>query len=885
MNIRFKHYLLTLVCIVLFISESSFAKNILILNSYHQTLSWTDNLVKNIIKGLPDEKHFIEYMDTKRFNRVKIFKIFKDYIREKYQNIKLDLVIVTDNNALTFVVSNKTVLFKNIPVLFCGINNFSFRMLKNYHDITGVVEGVDIKGTLDAMLMIHPNVKNVVALMGANFTSQIYFYKIVKLQYQYRNKINIIIYNGLFYNKEDYTKELQNLPENSIILYLNLFKLRDGTIFGIKDGLEYIFNNTHKPIYGMWDVIVDFTGVVGGKITSSRLQALSVVNYAKKILYNNVPAERLPVITKSPSEYIFDYRELKRFKIDFNRLPKPYKLINEPPKIYKKLKQKEKVLFYLKMFLIILAILIVLLVYNIRKRKIAEEQLESENLQFLTLLNSTNDLIILKSTEGKWIYANKMAEEFLSIKDTEYKDKLSEEVLKYIPFKVETANSFIKDELVWENKKAVRKIVTFKRDDGEVFYMDVIKIPVFNKDGSERCIIVTARDITDLKKMQENIIISQKMDIVGKFAGGIAHDFNNILTTITTNAELCLMMIESNSKLAKHIKNIVSAAEKSANLIRQLLAFARKDLGSKDIVEINNSVKSIIKILKPSIPENINFSVVPYHELSYIYADPVQIEQIITNLVFNAKDSVIEKNSSEKFIKVSIEKVLIDSNFLKNINVDAKEGEYVLISVQDNGTGIEEVVLEKIFDPFFTTKADGKGTGLGLTTVFNLIEKNNGFLLVDTKIGVGSTFKIYFPTVKATNEINNKNTENIIRTNKKFELNILFVEDDIGILNSAKESLTNIFKNVILAKNGKEAIDKVRGMEDEIDILVTDIVMPVMDGVELAKRLKYMNKDIKVIFVSGYDSGKLQRKLHFDYKFLYKPYNFETLLKVIEEQF
>lgn len=860
------------------------SKNILILNSYHQTLAWTDSLVDNIIRKLHDVNYFIEYMDTKRFQRDKMFKIFKNYIKYKYCNLKLDLIIVTDNNALMFVVSNKNELFKNIPVLFCGINNFSKRLLKDHNDITGVVEDVDIKGTINAILKIEPEVKNIIALMGANFTSQIYFYKVVRLQYEYRDKVNIIIFNGLFFSKDDYTNELRNIPPNSVILYLNLFKLRDGTIFSIKDSINYIFKNSRKPIYVMWDVMMNFPGVIGGKITSSRLQALYVVNYAKKILYENIPVESLPVITKSPSEYIFDYNELKKFNINFANLPKPYKLINKPPKILQKLEKKEKVLFYLEIFLLILGVLILVLIYNIRKRKIVEEELESDNLQFLTLLNGTNDLIILMSPEGKWVYANKKAVEFFNIQNFDYKGKTAEEILKFTPFKNDILAKYVKDEVVWEKGKPKRYELKLNKNAGEVIYIDVIKIPVFNKDGSRRCIIVSGRDITDFKKMQENLIISQKMDIVGKLAGGIAHDFNNILTVITTNAELCSLLIKE-SRLKKYIKNIVSASEKASNLIRHLLALGKQDMGSKDIIEVNNSIESIIKILKPSIPENIKFIYEPYYESININADIVQIEQIITNLVFNAKDSVIEKDGKEKIIRVSIEKVFIDNNFLKNEKKDLEEGEYALISVEDSGTGIDQKIIDKIFDPFFTTKKGNKGTGIGLTTVFNLVESNNGFLKVESQKNKGSIFKIYFPSVIRKDFPKLEMEESHSIKVEKMNYNVLFVEDNIDILNALDKSFINIFKKFIIATNGEDALKKVKGIEETIDILITDIVMPEMDGIELAKRLKSINKELFVIFVSGYDSGKLKGNIGFSYKFLYKPYKFETLLNIITKQF
>ncbi len=863
------------------LSLSIFPKNIFILNSYHQTLGWTDSIVNNIIKNLPDEKFFIEYLDSKRFNKNQMFKIFKYFIKEKYKNFKLDLIIVTDNNALTFVVNNKKKLFKNIPVLFCGINNFEPRLLKGYKDITGVVEDVDIKGTIEGILRIHPNIKNIIALMGANFTSQLYFYKVVNLQYLYKDRVNIIVYNGLFYNKKEYTEALRNIPKNSVILYLNLFKLRDGTIFGIKDSIKYVFDNTHKPIYLMWDVMMNFPGVVGGKITSSRLQALSVVNYAKKILYKNIPIEKLPVITKSPSEYIFDYKELKRFNIPLNRLPQPYRLINNPSKLYIKLKEKEKSLFYAEIFVGILLLLFFALLYNIKKRREIEKQLANENQQFLTLLDGTNDIIVLKSPDEKWIYANKVALKFFGLKDVNFKGKTSQELINFTPFKKSIMNHYISDQEVWKRKSPIRFTMPLEKVTGEKYYIDFIKIPVFNKDGTKRCIIIAGRDITELKNAQDKLIVSQKMDIVGKLAGGVAHDFNNILTAITTNAEICSFLTNGNTKIEKYLKNILNATEKASNLVRHLLLFAKKDMGKKEILELNSALKSIIKLLKPSIPENIDFKFKPFDVPFTIEADPTHFEQIITNLIINAKDSVIEKKSDNKEIVIEIKRIFVDITMKNVIGQEIQKGEYGVIYIKDNGIGISDDIKNKIFDPFFTTKQ--YGTGLGLSTTLHLIERNKGFINFESKENEGTIFEVYFPIVKE----NEKSKDNVkvaeVTFIKKIDLNILFVEDNKEILNSIDEKFVNVFKKFIIAENGMDALNKIKGIEQEIDVLITDIIMPEMNGIELAKNLYKINKNIKIIFVSGYDSGKLSEDLNFEYKFFYKPYKYKLLLKAIEE--
>lgn len=370
---------------------------------------------------------------------------------------------------------------------------------------------------------------------------------------------------------------------------------------------------------------------------------------------------------------------------------------------------------------------------------------------------------------------------------------------------------------------------------------------------SRPAILIFLTDVTERKwaedekqKLEGHLMQAQKMEAIGRLAGGVAHDFNNMLTAILGHTELAMMKTDPSQSLYKDLLEINNAAERSTTLTMQLLSFARKQTAVPKVINLNDTVDAILKILIRLIGENIELAWRPGAELGKIKIDPGQIDQVLTNLLVNARDA-IEGNSG----KISIEtaNAFFDELYC-SAYLEALPGEYVMLSVCDNGCGMEKDTKANIFEPFFTTKESGKGTGLGLATVYGIVKQNDGFINIYSEPGKGTSFKIYFR--KYSEDGAEEPQETRVYDVVKGSETILLVEDEKVILDLGKSVLERFGYKILPANNPIEAIRIAENYEGEIHLLMTDVVMPDMNGLDLAKHLSSIKSNIKIVFMSGY---------------------------------
>ncbi|MBN2808997.1 MAG: response regulator [Deltaproteobacteria bacterium] len=400
---------------------------------------------------------------------------------------------------------------------------------------------------------------------------------------------------------------------------------------------------------------------------------------------------------------------------------------------------------------------------------------------------------------------------------------------------------------------------------------------VINEDGSVSTMTIF-RDTTDLKKMEEQFYQSQKMEAIGTLAGGVAHDFNNILTVIRGHAQLGMMQTTEENPLWKDLVEIEAAGNRAHKLTRQLLAFSRKEVVQPEVVLVDALVTDLSKMLKRLIGEDITFEIKLEDDLSPILADPGQIEQIIINLVVNAADAIRNLPLlAGRNISIGVSEVLLDDDFV-SAHVESRPGRHLLLEISDNGCGMSEEVMARIFEPFFTTKGEHRGTGLGLSTVFGIVRQNNANIYVASEIGQGTTFKIYWPILeeRRPESLEVKDTETVSGGNEV----ILLVEDEEPARIMARNILRNAGYTVIEAENGLDALLQVEAFPDPVDLLFTDIVMPLMGGKELSEKLTATHPRIKFLFTSGYLSDRVDRddKKFVEECFIEKPYDVSALL-------
>jgi signal transduction histidine kinase len=382
---------------------------------------------------------------------------------------------------------------------------------------------------------------------------------------------------------------------------------------------------------------------------------------------------------------------------------------------------------------------------------------------------------------------------------------------------------------------------------------------------------------TQKQQLEEQLRQSQKMDAIGRLAGGVAHDFNNLLTVIKGHGDIILDRLQESDPMHKSTLQISKAADRATSLTRQLLAFCRMQVLQPKILDLNIVVSEMYSLLRRLVREDISFAFHAGQTLSRVKADPGQIEQIIMNLTVNACDAMPVGGQ----LNIETSNVVVDETFART-RPPMLTGEYVRLSVIDTGCGMDANTKARIFEPFFTTKEQGKGTGLGLATVYGAVKQSGGYIWVESEPGAGTKFEVYFPAVRQVAD-GQENEESIAPPVRGGEV-VLLVEDEDGVRDLAGDFLKSAGYTVIGARNGADALTIFERSDKKIHVLLTDVVMPQMRGEELAQRLKARCPELRIIYMSGYldyhrGSGDFLEEGYF----LQKPFSRSILVEKVNE--
>ena len=394
-----------------------------------------------------------------------------------------------------------------------------------------------------------------------------------------------------------------------------------------------------------------------------------------------------------------------------------------------------------------------------------------------------------------------------------------------------------------------------QRKDGGVFTANAVVSPVRNRDGRIVRFVGVMSDETERLKLEEQFRQSQKMEAVGRLAGGIAHDFNNMLTVILARSEKSLGSLPTDSPVRADIKEVHEAAVRSAELTRQLLAYARKQDVKPRILNLNDAIAESLKMLRRLVGEDVDLVWTPAPSVWTTRIDPVQLDQILANLCVNARDAIADVGE----IRIETRNVTLDAEYVRT-HPDSTPGDYVQIAVSDDGSGMDKDTLSHLFEPFFTTKAIGEGTGLGMATVYGIVQQNNGFIHVYSEPGKGTTFRIYLPRQESGD------TGEVLPAAAALEVpaakneRVLVVEDEAMILEVAVEILESLGYAVTAVTSPQEALRLVEERGILVDALITDVIMPGMNGRELADRIRAVRPGLGVLFMSGYTAQVMEHR-------------------------
>jgi PAS domain S-box-containing protein len=491
------------------------------------------------------------------------------------------------------------------------------------------------------------------------------------------------------------------------------------------------------------------------------------------------------------------------------------------------------------------------------------------------VIDTDPHLIFVKDWEGRYVLANAALAEFHG---TTVENLLGKRDSDF-GLKQEEADRFLRDD---------REVISSQRatfiteepatcaHSGITRWFQTVKVPLLSSDGSARQVLGVATDITERKQLEEQFRQAHKMEAVGRLAGGVAHDFNNVLTIIRAQTEFLLTDLAADDPRRADVLEIQSAADRAAAFTRQLLAFSRRQLLQPVVLELNEVITGMEMMVRRLMGEDVVLLTKLHPALPRVWADPGQLQQVILNLAVNARDAM--PHGGTLLIETSM--VELDEHYPRQ-HPSAKPGEHVVLVVTDTGCGMDPVTRARIFEPFFTTKEPGKGTGLGLSTVYGIVKQSGGHIWVYSEVGRGTTFKLYFPPHHGPVETSAPERTTLPAIGSG--ATILLVEDDRPVRSTLRRLLERHGYRVLEASNGQDALSLVAARGTEIDLVLSDMVMPGMGGTELAGRVRSSSPAIPVLLMTGYTEEAITRAgdRPLDEHIIEKPFTLHTMLQKV----
>lgn len=844
-------------------SAAAAASPVLVLNSYHQGYSWTDGEVAGIRTVLGDVSTLqlsVEYLDWRRLPTQQNQDQVEKLLQIRYGTSRPDVLIVTDDPALEFALDHRNGLFADMPIVFCGVNDYEASVLREDDDITGVAEEIDPAGTLAIALRLHSVAASVYVITDFTETG-------LAVRRTIQSVIPAFEDRASFTFSPDVTiTELMDataaLPDGTIILAGPFTRDKDGTFIDMPAFTAELARHTSLPIYGVYEQCLGW-GIVGGVLTSPQLEGTKAAELVVRILTGE-PAGSIPVVTRQSTHVAFDWRKVSALGIPMSSLPAGATVVNRPVTI---LDTNRRLVVFTAVIILLLVLGIVFLAVNDVRR----ERAEASARRLATAIEQTAEAIAITDPTGVVTYVNPAFEHTTGFRDAESRGHniralLGEEVAAPLERRVEESLTPYES---WKKK------ITRIRKDGSLVELDLTVSPVRGRDDEVSNYTYVARDITQEAALEEQLRQSQKMEGIGLLAGGIAHDFNNILTGILGYANMLEPDAAPGSTMQEGLHVIQQAAERAAELTKQLLSFARRGKRQNITVDLNSTILEVVSLLARTVDKNITMTEHFDTNQATVLGDPGQLQQVVLNLAINGRDAMPRGGT----LTFRTWHELFDGEQLV-AHPGAKPGVFVALSVADSGVGIEKKNLRRIFEPFFTTKDTGKGTGMGLAMVYGIVKSHKGFIDVTSDVGRGAVFTAYIP---ATDLVPAAAPPSSLP--RKGHGRILVVDDEEVVRKLAREMLRRAGYDVVTVTGMTEAVTWYRTHPHEADLVIIDMVMPGKDGQECFKALKAIDPDVRAILSTGYGlDGHAQDALDSGMVgYVQKPYHMEDLVTAVAD--
>ena len=848
-----------------FAARDGAGPHVLVLHSYHPGFEWTDRVMAGIRAGFEEEgldaELTVEYMDTKFNPPETVFPHLVGLYQDKYRDFQPDAVVSSDNNAFEFLLQNRQRLFPGVPVVFCGVNDYTDALIENQKDITGVAEDFDMKGTLNLALGLHPNTRQIVIVSDDTRTAKATLERMRKSFSEYEGRVDFVELTNL--SAGEYLSAFYRLPKDSLVVLNGLYRDRFGRTFSRRDCLKFVAGNSPVPVYSLWENMID-CGVLGGVVVNGHSQGFEAAKMAARILRGE-PASDIAVLRKSPNVPMFDYEALDKFEMKKSSLPEGSVIVNAPESFY----YRHKALIWSAVGLVLLLLSgILVLSVNIARRKQTEKALKKSEERFRSIFENLMDVYFRTTLDG---IAEEISPSFQVASGYRNHELIGTSVFKF--YQKPSDRKRLIEEI--ERKGKVRDYeVVFKNRNGEPYDVSINADLICDENGKPTGLSGTIRDITERKRLEEKLRRSQKMESLGLMASGIAHDLNNILSGIVSYPDLLLLDLPEDSPMRKSIEIIQDSGQRAADVVADLLTVAKGAVANKEVHSLNTIVEEFFESVEFRSLERkhpmVAFEKDLNAELPNIRCSSPHMKKVLTNLVSNAAEAIQMQGE----VAVKTGDMYLDEALKGYENIS--KGEYVLLSVSDTGKGISEKDIDRIFEPFYTKKVMGRnGTGLGLAVVWNTVQDHNGYIHV--KSGAkGAVFELYFPVDR--NEVAARKSKVPLADYGGNGEDVLVVDDEIGQREIACGLLERLGYKTRAVQSGEEAIEYLK--RNPVDLVVLDMIMPPgLNGCETYAEIVKLRPGQKAVIASGFsetEDVKAAQRLGAG-AYIKKPYTIEKI--------